>query len=93
MPVSGVGSRTERDMTGELRKLSELRDLKALDEIELFGELMAAAAEVEEPLSTDDIDKVLKVHHRPSPAEEMGESCPSGRTHRRGAGRRLTRLV
>jgi hypothetical protein len=36
-----------------------LQDPQVLDEIELYGELVIAASSSEEPLSRDEIDRVL----------------------------------
>ena len=41
---------------------SRLEDPLALDEIELYGELVIAASASEEPLTQDRIDEVLGLH-------------------------------
>lgn len=38
---------------------ARLQDPQALDEIELYGELVIAASASEQPLSRDEIDRVL----------------------------------
>ena len=38
---------------------ARLQDPQVLDEIELYGELVIAASASEEPLSRDEIDRVL----------------------------------
>jgi hypothetical protein len=40
---------------------TRLQDPLVLDEIELYGELVIAASSSEQPLSTDEIDRVLGV--------------------------------
>lgn len=46
---------------------SRLEDPTALDEIEMYGELVIAASASDQPLSQDQIDKVLGL--RPEPEE------------------------
>ena len=41
---------------------SRLEDPLVLDEIELYGELVIAASSSDEPLSQDQIDRVLGLH-------------------------------
>lgn len=43
---------------------SRLEDPQALDEIELYGELVIAASASDRPLSQDEIDKVLGLRGR-----------------------------
>jgi hypothetical protein len=40
---------------------ARLQDPQVLDEIELYGELVIAASASEEPLSRDEIDRVLGI--------------------------------
>ena len=42
---------------------ARLQDPQVLDEIELYGELVIAASASEEPLSRDEIDRVLGIGH------------------------------
>ena len=42
---------------------ARLQDPQVLDEIELYGELVIAASASEEPLSRDEIDRVLGLDH------------------------------
>jgi hypothetical protein len=42
---------------------ARLQDPQVLDEIELYGELVIAASASEEPLSRDEIDRVLGLEH------------------------------
>jgi hypothetical protein len=42
---------------------ARLQDPQVLDEIELYGELVIAASASEEPLSPDEIDRVLGIGH------------------------------
>jgi hypothetical protein len=51
---------------------ARLQDPQVLDEIELYGELVIAASASEEPLSRDEIDRVLGLEH------------PEGREHPTG---------
>ena len=56
---------------------ARLQDPQVLDEIELYGELVIAASASEEPLSRDEIDRVLGLEHargRRAPARLTG--CP-----------------
>ncbi len=41
-------------------------DLVALEEIELYAEMLSAVAIAERPLTNDEIDEVLGVHQRES---------------------------
>jgi hypothetical protein len=43
---------------------ARLQDPQVLDEIELYGELVIAASASEEPLSRDEIDRVLGLEDR-----------------------------
>jgi hypothetical protein len=48
---------------------ARLNDRQALDEIELYGELVIAASASEQPLTRDEIDRVLGLAPgRPAPA-------------------------
>ena len=42
---------------------ARLQDPQVLDEIELYGELVIAASASEQPLSRDEIDRVLGLEH------------------------------
>lgn len=46
-----------------LRTDSRIHDYIALDEIELYGELMIAASKSQGPLSTAEIDAILGITH------------------------------
>ena len=43
---------------------TRLQDPLVLDEIELYGELVIAASASDQPLSQDEIDRVLGLDHR-----------------------------
>jgi hypothetical protein len=53
---------------------ARVQDPLALDEIELYGEVVIAASASDHPLTTDELDTVLGVCTRASHA-----SCQSGR--------------
>jgi hypothetical protein len=60
--VSGVASTADREAA--LRHTdTRIQDPQALDEIELYGELVIAASDSEAPLSLDRIDQVLGIGH------------------------------
>jgi len=44
---------------------ARLQDPQVLDEIELYGDLVIAASSSEEPLSRDEIDRVLGLNRLP----------------------------
>ena len=46
---------------------ARLEDPQALDEIEIYGELVIAASSSEEPLSQEQIDEALGLHQEPEP--------------------------
>jgi hypothetical protein len=50
---------------------ARVHDYVALDEIELYGELMIAASRSDGPLSMPEIDAVLGVTGRAEPAEPL----------------------
>jgi hypothetical protein len=50
---------------------ARVHDYVALDEIELYGELMIAASRSDGPLSTAEIDAVLGLTGRPESAEPL----------------------
>jgi hypothetical protein len=50
---------------------ARVHDYVALDEIELYGELMIAASRSDGPLSTAEIDAVLGVSDHSDPAEPL----------------------
>jgi hypothetical protein len=50
---------------------ARVHDYVALDEIELYGELMIAASRSDGPLSTAEIDAVLGLADRPEQAESL----------------------
>jgi len=50
---------------------ARVHDYVALDEIELYGELMIAASRSDGPLSITEIDAVLGVTGRAEPAEPL----------------------
>lgn len=52
-----------------------MQDQALAEEIVLLGELMAAAAQEDRPLSDERVDEVLGVEHRP-PKETAGVAPP-----------------
>ena len=46
---------------------ARLEDPQALDEIEIYGELVIAASSSEEPLSQEQIDEALGLDQEPEP--------------------------
>lgn len=46
-----------------------VHDHVALDEIELYGEVLTAVAAIDRPLTQEEIDTVLGVHLERSPAD------------------------
>jgi hypothetical protein len=63
--VSGVASTADREAA--LRHTdTRIQDPQALDEIELYGELVIAASSSDRPLSQSEIDHVLGVADRDS---------------------------
>ncbi|REE96605.1 hypothetical protein DFJ69_2044 [Thermomonospora umbrina] len=58
----GVGNRTEVDAVRQHHHLDlRVHDRVALDEIELYSEILSAVASAERPLTTDEIDMALGV--------------------------------
>ena len=51
---------------------ARLQDPQVLDEIELYGELVIAASASEEPLSRDEIDRVLGLEHHEDDEHQTG---------------------
>jgi hypothetical protein len=51
---------------------ARLQDPQVLDEIELYGELVIAASASEEPLSRDEIDRVLGLEHLEDDEHQTG---------------------
>ena len=51
---------------------ARLQDPQVLDEIELYGELVIAASASEEPLSRDEIDRVLGLEHHEGDERQPG---------------------
>ena len=51
---------------------ARLQDPQVLDEIELYGELVIAASASEEPLSRDEIDRVLGLEHHEADERQSG---------------------
>ncbi len=51
---------------------TRLQDNQALDEIELYGELVIAASASEQPLSRDEIDHVLGLRRATGGADRRG---------------------
>ena len=51
---------------------ARLQDPQVLDEIELYGELVIAASASEEPLSRDEIDRVLGLEQREGDEPQPG---------------------
>lgn len=59
---SGVGSETEVDAMGRHQQVDlRVHDRVALDEIELYSEVLSAVAKADRPLTTAEIDLVLGV--------------------------------
>ena len=54
---------------------ARIHDAVALDEIELYGNLMIAAAESDGPLSQDQIDEILGVRTRGDAAAAAAEAA------------------
>ena len=58
-----------------------------LDEIELYGELVIAASASEQPLSRDEIDRVLGLEHRArATSASPADGCPARGRRVRGSG-------
>ena len=51
---------------------ARLQDPQVLDEIELYGELVIAASASEEPLSRDEIDRVLGLEQHEGDERQSG---------------------
>ena len=51
---------------------ARLQDPQVLDEIELYGELVIAASASEEPLSRDEIDRVLGLEQHEGDKHQTG---------------------
>ncbi|WP_017556289.1 hypothetical protein [Nocardiopsis baichengensis] len=61
---------------------ARLQDGDALEEIELYADVLIAAAGAERPLSTDELDRVLGVHPRAPRAATSAGAAPPGRSAR-----------
>ena len=66
---------------------ARLQDPQVLDEIELYGELVIAASASEQPLSRDEIDRVLGLRAPPrATSASPADGCPDLRAARPTAG-------
>ncbi|WP_017569517.1 hypothetical protein [Nocardiopsis halotolerans] len=77
----------------DLRRSDHLHDHVALDEIELYAEVLIAVADADRPLSSAEIDRVLGLGGPSEPGDEKPEARRAWSTDPLPAGPRLPPTV